>query len=324
MTAPSPLRSRRLRLGVWLALPLLAGAAAPLRAADVLPGIDMWTTPGSGLTFDDFSGNPIPADFFDPGSDPFTGVVVLIGQPLPDLGPPTAPSVFPADTIVRRPMTAVLPGPGSQDTIPIEIVALNLVSVNPITVTYNGGQNPEPWDVRVCLSAVAPQMQGGMTVRQECPTGGTYDSTLPVVPKLVFTRVNPPAIRTLDPAPQVMLAFNGADWVAIPDPSLAVTRIMQGAVTDGNCNGIPDPPLLGTSNFVPGVRDLSCDPACVAVPPQPQQKVLTTEEQILAAHGILPAQEPPPDGDGDGVPDDADNCPADFNPLQEDADGDYV
>jgi len=313
----------------WALLTALLLLATPLRAGDdVEAGVDLWTTPGTGLTFDDFSGNPIPAGFFGLGSDPFTGRVELGGQPLPDLGGPTAPSVSPADTIVRRTQAASLPGSGSEDTVPIEIVGLSLVGTGPILVTYDGGQSPELWSVAACLSSVLAQRPGSMTLRRQCPGGGSFagvfNSTLPVIPKLVFVREGDGAIRTLDPAPQLTLTTVGAPWVELPDPSLQVIRIPAGAVTDGDCDGLPDPQLPGTSNFVAGVRDLSCDPACTEVPEQPQQKVLSAEEEVLAAHGILPAQVPPPDGDFDGLPDDADNCPEDFNPLQEDADGDHV
>jgi hypothetical protein len=315
-------RARAAERGACLVLALLAGAAAaPLQAQDVLPGIDVWTTPGGGTSFDDFAANPIPADFFDPGSEPFLGIVLFSGQPLPDLGPPSAPSLFPTDTVVERLAPAAMPGPA---TIPIEIVALSLVSSQPITVTYNGGQNPELWDVQACLSSLAPQPQGSMTIARTCPGGGTFRSTLPVVPKLVFTRQSDLQVRVLDPAPQVTLDFLTGRWVYQPDILLGVLRLPPGAVTDGDCDQIPDPPLPPTSSFAPGVWDLSCDPACLAPPPMPQIKRISSEEELLAAHGILPAQQKPPDDDGDGVGDDADNCPNDFNPRQCDVDDDGV
>jgi hypothetical protein len=317
-----PPRRPAARLGPWLvAAVATAAAAAPLGAQDVLPGIDVWTTPGGGTTFDDLAASPIPAGFFDPGSDPFDGRIVFRGDPLPDLGPPSSPPLFPIDTIVERLAPAPMPGPS---TIPIEIVALSLVSAQPITVTYNGGQNPELWDVKACLSSVAPQPHGSMTIAGTCPGGGTFGSTLPVVPKLVFTRQNPPQTRVLDPAPQVTLDFLTGRWVYQPDVVLQVLRLPAGKLTDGDCNGLQDPPLPPTSNFAPGVWDLSCEPACVTPPPMPQVKVLSTEDQLLASHGILPAQQKPPDGDGDGIGDDADNCPLLFNPRQCDVDDDAV
>ena len=313
-----------------LLLPLLVIAAAPLDAGDptVDPGVDLWTTPATGLSFDDFADDPIPRNFFDPDSDPFDGRVTFGGVPLPDVGPPSSPSLHPADTVVRRDGPATVPANGSEATIPIQIAALSLASPNPIVVTYDGGQNPELWWPEACLSSVAPQVPGSMTITRQCPgTGGfagRFESTLPVRPKVIFRREKDGAVRILDPAPEIVLRFVGAHWVGEPDAALELIQVPAGAVTDGDCDGVPDPPLPGTSNFAAGVRDLSCDTACSEVPAQPQKKVLTEEEEVFARHGILPAQVPPPDMDFDGLGNDADNCPEDFNPLQQDADGDDV
>ena len=94
--------------------------------------------------------------------------------------------------------------------------------------------------------------------------------------------------------------------------------------TTGNVDWKVPPSAQVRSRFIaPGVWQLSCEPECV-VPPlaEPQVKRLTREEEILASHGILPPQIPPPDDDGDGFANDADNCPMTFNPLQEDVDDD--
>ncbi len=285
-------------------------------ADDVLAGIDLWTTPPGGTTHTALA---LPPDFFDPGSDPFFDRPVLGGVPLPPLG---GPPIFPADTVVRRLDDAILPGPGSEDTVPIEILALSLVSVQPITVTYDGGQNPELWDVEVCLSD-QPQALGTITIRKDYDAGGTFDAQLPVRPKLVFVRQNDLQVRVLDPGPAGQIDFEVLDqrWVHVPENHLNVVQAQPGAITDGNCDGVPDLPLPGSSNFAAGVWSLADE--CL-IPAEPQVKVLSPEEAMLAAHGVVIAQDPPPDGDGDSVGDDADNCPNDFNPLQEDFDNDTV
>lgn len=303
----------------WLAF------AAAAFAQDVLPGTDIWSTPGGGVTFQDFAEDPIPANFFGPGSDPFDGRIEFEGQPLPDLTDPVLPGTLPYDTIIERGGPAVFSGFGSEDTVDIEIVALNLVSTDPITVSFNGGQSEELWNVRVCLSQTAPQLPGSMTLRLTCPEGGTFRSTLPVTPKLVFMRQDLLVARQIDPAPPLTFNVVKGRWVFEPEPGLQIRQILEGTVTDGNCDTIPDFPLQGSSNFTPGVWQLSCESSC-RVPPltEPQKKRLTREEEILASHGILPPQVPPPDDDGDGIANDADNCPNDFNPLQEDSDDDSV
>ena len=69
----------------------------------------------------------------------------------------------------------------------------------PITVTYDGGQRPELWDVDVGLSP-SPQPVGSMTITHDTGgnVGGTFNSFLPVLPRLTFTRVSDGAVRVLD------------------------------------------------------------------------------------------------------------------------------
>lgn len=182
---------------------LLSASFGVASAQDIDPGLDLFITDGPNTSFD-FGGNPIPADFFDPGSDPFTGVIDLQGFPLPlnTLCPPP-PTLCPyddlslIDTIVERQAPAPLPTIGASVTVPIEIVQLSLVSVDPIVVTYSGGQNPEYWDVDVCLSPT-PSPTGSMTITKTHANGGTFDSVLPVTPRLVFTRVTDSQQRVLD------------------------------------------------------------------------------------------------------------------------------
>ena len=74
----------------------------------------------------------MPAGFFDPGSDPFSGVVQLGRYGHGSLR---------RDTTVQRHGPALLPDGAVAATVPIELIALNLVSP-PITVTYSGGSPP--------------------------------------------------------------------------------------------------------------------------------------------------------------------------------------
>lgn len=300
------------------------GEAASQVIDDVLPGIDLWQTP-PGISFQDFSGSPIPADFFGPGSDPFDGTIELEGSPL-DL----SALVF-TDTIVRRIDVVVLAACPSEGITIIEIFALKLINSAPITVTFNGGMNPELWDVEVCLSDL-PQPQGTMTIRHECLDGGTYDSTLPVLPKLIFTRTSDQLEQVFDFGIEALPPINlaspcSAPWVHIPDPGFGITEVTAGSMPqlDVNCDGvfeaaIPD----GTSNFVPGIFPIPC--ICNNMTSTAQKKRITLEEAQLAAHGILPAEEIElnKDQDGDGHDDIYDNCIGDFNPDQADSDCDGI
>src|SRR2546427_58918 len=134
-------RSRRSRSVLFRSLLVVAGCGVCVLlayAAPIVGGLDSYQTLNASL---DSSLTQIPAGFFDPGSDPFPDFIPLQGSPLA-AGATT-------DTVIRRLDTAKPHGPDHIDTIRIEIVSLSLVSSSPITVTYNGGLNPELWDVRV-------------------------------------------------------------------------------------------------------------------------------------------------------------------------------
>jgi hypothetical protein len=231
--------------------------------------LDPWMTTG-GLSCHNFGvvGSPaIPADFFGPGSEPFTGEVCFSGTPS---GHPSFPD---ADTIIRR------IGPfedfcdiDAAPTFDIEIVALSLVSVDPISVVVDG--TPEDWDVAVGLSSVAAPLGTLTTTRTHC-NGGTYTSTLRVLPKFTFTKVSEPGqVLTLDTGeegiPAVVLSppfpkdwsidlppgIDGANYCTSFHPGfrtgVAVScdcnengirdtcDIRDGLLHDANSNGIPD------------------------------------------------------------------------------------
>src|SRR5438128_2681756 len=127
-----------------------------VRADNILAGYDLFETTSTGAggdcdTFQSF-GNPdcgapgIPGGFFDPGCAAFTGKVPLRGEPLRVF---QGHNTGTADTIVQRLADANPPvGGASSVMIPIELVALNLVSVSPITVTGCIGGD-QPWSLRV-------------------------------------------------------------------------------------------------------------------------------------------------------------------------------
>ncbi len=174
-------------------------------------GDDRWKTLDGGYNFSD---NPIPPDFFDPGSLPFDGPVELEGNPQAGDG---------MDTIIRRLDKAELPAVGDTDTIPIEIVELRLVSTQPIQVEFSSGP-PELWDVEVQLDPLAPPGPGSMTIeRGLVDPGGTFDSFLPIQPLFTFTKVGDPSeVRVLDAEgglpPSTLNSLMSVPWVyVLPD-----------------------------------------------------------------------------------------------------------
>jgi hypothetical protein len=314
-------------IGMLLVLTSLGLAQPPYCA------VDLFITPPGGVTHQDFTGTPLPPGFFGPGSDPFAGDVVFQGVPLN-----TTPSgvLGPTDAIVKRLDVANVPMVPSTDVVPIEIVALSLVSVAPITVTYYGGSWSELWSVNVHLSQ-SPQQQGSMTVNRSCSQGGSFTSTLPVQPLFVFQRVSPPPVNppivfdTHGYLPPIVFTTRNGHWLNY-DPGFGIITSPGSLTVDHD--GLPytpEVPVCASDWFYPGLRWDPCgcpDSSGHFYPPNDPpvgpRKRLTEEESLLAAHGIIPAQEVQGDRDQDGIPDDADNCVDVSNPLQEDADNDGV
>jgi hypothetical protein len=74
------------------------------------------------------------------------------------------------------------------------MTALNLRSINPITVTYSDPTKPdESWSVAVSVSTLKAST-GSMAISD----GGTFDSSLKVWPKFTFTRIPDGATKVLD------------------------------------------------------------------------------------------------------------------------------
>ena len=253
-------------------------------------GTDCWVTQ-CGQTHASFGNFPIPADFFGPGSDPFTEGVYLRGE---GGGQP--------DTRVARLQDVVLPALGSAAPIEIELVELNLVSCAPILVHVQG-QPPIEWDVQVTLSPTAAPL-GQMVVTKTHENGGTFVSEFSVQPVFTFTRVDDPSqVRVLDTGaegmpPDNLLILGPAPWVHS---------------ANGSLGPIPDPCGI---NFVPGVeedratQEQCCVPVC--------HNGAMTSHCVSVGEGCTPGCTPPPsevpdstctdgwDNDCDGLTDCAD------------------
>ena len=179
---------------------------------DIAPGIDHWQTTGGRF---DFVNDPIPADFFGPSSRPFTGVIQIRGTPLPPFNLGTT------DTIVQRFGPVNFPPPlPSTGSVGIEIVALNLVSTQPITVTFTDGSTSQ-WSVKVDLSPSAPP-SGSMFVTKTHANGGTFDYLFTVQPRFTFTPVGGGTPRALDTGgspTDFQMSTNGGVWTFAPCPA---------------------------------------------------------------------------------------------------------
>jgi len=126
------------------------------------------------------------------------------------------------------------------------------VSVDPITVTYNGGYNPEAWEVHWHISPLAPPPPGQMTLRHLAPAGGTFDAQFPVYPRFEFVKVQPQPEppRPLDFLPpdsdfDHFVATNSA-WSHSGPPSLLDTAC-DGNFRPGVANGTDEVPMEAVS-----------------------------------------------------------------------------
>jgi hypothetical protein len=213
-----------------LLVAVLAGFArtAPSFASPVGPGYDLLQTVTGPGSYVDVA---LPANFFGPGSDPFESSILLAGNPLNQL------DLGSTDTIVHR-----LPGGsllGGTQVIPIELVALNLVSCQPITVKYTDGSTTQ-WDVKVTLAPSFPTQ--GQHILQHAFTDGGFmvDSFFDITYRIDFTGPLPP--------PSPIYQYDG------------LSRRIQAPFSNVPPPGIVTNPTYPAGNFFPGVYPPSLPP----------------------------------------------------------------
>jgi len=145
----------------------------------VTAGFDLFVTvPPTSVT--------LPADSFGPGIPPDDLPVRLEGVPIIGIG---FPDPRESDTIVQRLSDANVDNVGESDTIPIELVALSLRSIDPVDLGVLG-----IFDLDLTGGSFlgVPQSQGSMTIFRDFVDGGFFDATLPVDAILTFTEVGNP------------------------------------------------------------------------------------------------------------------------------------
>ena len=245
----------------------IAGVVNPLMPpadpAATIPGTE---PDGSFFDFGTGSIPALPADFFDPGSDPFEGAVCLAGDPI------DADVLGDGSTVIQRsgdPFERATPPGPTQVEVPIELVALSLVSCQPITVTYNGGEQPEPWNVEFGLSTSHPSV-GALEATKTHMNGGTFTSTFFVQPRFTFTRVSDGHVVGLDAGlPPLVFSAGDGHWVHEVNPDLHI--------------------IAFSDNFVPGVEEVvPGDPLS-----QQARRLPAHEASGAARHTIFPARFPP-------------------------------
>ena len=267
---------------VMLGLAFLAGMALVVglfvttksRAAMsiyIQAGDDAFETTGNGETYHNFQASPVPAGFFGTGSQQYAGLVPLVGVPL-------NPLVNDNDTIIHRNQDVFTPG-----STTITMTALNLTSINPITVSYTDGHT-ETWNVKVNLSDFKSS-GGSMSFNSD---GSGFDSSLSVYPKFTFTRVSDGATKVMDTggsgglAPQSSsLRVNGSGGGPEATAALAVCRATTSDFqTLGNSSRVTTSAATSTSSCPPVTLTSTNSPWPITRP--------ITEQELLASHNASP------------------------------------
>ncbi len=220
---------------ILLAIPAFAGADV------IISGVDLWKTPGDGSTFANFATDPIPADFFCSGSEPFAGKIVFQGVPVVT-SPPD--QLGETDTIIHRLDDAVFNREGVAHTRG-RVRALSCISVEPLETRCGA------CGVRTVLDG--EQRVTDMLIYRDSKAGGHWRAPISVTMKMIFTPVDRPAGETLEIAQSIDFgAADNALWAAdTEDHGLEVNGFV---LVDTDGNDMPDTFLPGTSpNFVAGV-----------------------------------------------------------------------
>jgi hypothetical protein len=228
---------RMLLLGLALSLTALPALADNT----ILAGIDVWQTKADNNTYVDLT---LPAGFFCTTSAPFSGRVVLAGVPVA-----TSPAgvLGATDTVVERLSSTTFDANGVA-TVNAIVRAASFKSTAPITVS--GCPGSTQWDVR--SSAAPTQSPFLITIRRPDPTatGGSFDSSVTISPRLIFTQQVSGLQRTLDQA-TITFTTSGAEWTHAPG-SGGVTYTGGPVQIDTDGDGATDTQVPPTSNFAPG------------------------------------------------------------------------
>jgi hypothetical protein len=231
---------RNRTLLAMLVLSLLLGLS-PASADPVIErGIDVFTTPGDGRTFYDFSYNPIPAGFFCKGSKAFTGRVAFKGLPLATENPG---QLWGADTVIERLDNASFDDKGVAVTR-LQFRALSLVSTSPVKTACGA--------FHVYVSLDGQQRVTTMNILRTQEGGGNFVAPLAVDTRMTFIPVKPArnkSARKLELKGSITFPASPIPWSFREG---AVEKRIGRAVVDTNGDLAPDTLLPGTSNFSPG------------------------------------------------------------------------
>lgn len=222
----------------WTLALCLVLAAVPASAITIQNGSDFWHTPGDGTTLADFTREPIPADFFCPGSAPFAGKIVFQGVPLATEPPG---SLGNTDTIVHRLDDAVFDRDGVAVTR-LQMRAMQFEGVEPLRNECGS------FAVVVALHGEQPVTE--MRIRRTGEDHGFFEAVVGVDVRIVFSPIDHRGLTVhLDQQLVFLPARN--TWAASPGERSVTQAGFVLVDTDGD--GAADTHVPATSRgFAPG------------------------------------------------------------------------
>lgn len=234
---------------LWIVVAALVLAAPALAADSVIQsGIDLWKTKSDGTTYAKFDKNPIPAGFFCPKSERFTGRIAFKGTPITTAN---AAALLGADTIIHRLDDAVFNKRGIATTR-LQVRAMTFQSIAPIQ-TACGAFN-------ATLKLDGEQPITRMRIFRDNDKGGRFLAPISANIKVSFTPAGRQTSELFEIPMKVRFpALPNQHWAHPVAPSKVAAAFVK-VDTDGD--SLVDTFLPGTSNFIAGV---SARPAHLAL-----------------------------------------------------------
>ena len=205
----------------------------------ILKGIDIWVTPGDGLTFSNFELEPIPADFFCKGSQPFTGKIEYQGVPIA-----TSPesALNDADTVIERLDDASFGNDGRAFTR-VRFAALQMEGIEPVQTDCGL--------FHVTMALAGEQPVTTMRITRLDKSGGLMDSVLAGEVALTFTPLDRDDLEPRILRQSFRFSPSRGSWEERP---AARFRKADRIALDSDGDGEVDRVVPGLSNFAAGAE----------------------------------------------------------------------
>lgn len=264
------------------------------------------------LTFGSGAVPAIPADFFFPGSQPFSGTVALSGFIL-------EPGTI-ADTAVERSATPKASSgvyPSFSQPVSVKLSGLALSSTGTISVAGIGGTS-EDWLVGVFLSEAA-QPEGSLVARFDSAQGGAFSADLHVVASLLFVNLEDVIANGNDELPAAAIDVrslelgDSGEAIELLLSETPFTTVSAEGEPVGFCPGVlaggEESVIVSTSEPFEPVRH-------VFEKPQPVQKHCVYRHQSSTPSRVPPCQPNCPPGHAPAKTNDKCNTTADCPPFK--------